>query len=351
MTNQPDPSRTAPSAATASENSGIMSLPDQRLQPVAVQLPNNHIGYHILQPSPGIPTSLVQGTSSAPTDVSTMNGAVISPVPTRFLPTNFPVASDVNSASTSESAKTALPACDAAALLQQTALITAQTNPLQMSHVPYVFPVSYVMYPPGIPANGVQLATVQQQPAKILSSSNLTAEHSTRPPLKRPASPSIPAQPPSRNASNGSASSTTLSADSIELDGNKNTHNQLKKIRFSDAPSPSTHPNVIMTPYPQRLPQSQFFVPGNPSFMVAAPTSNGFNLPLNILGYPLQTYPGAGALQALPMPAGLAPGQALHGISQVCTVGVFSLTLVPLVLLHCKLYIVGFLLFKYAILQ
>jgi len=295
------------------------------LQQVAlpVQLPGNHIGYQIIQAPSTIPPTPVQGTPTISKDHPSLNPRLLSTIHTGLNPPNYvTVQNSVNSATANVvTSKDTLYASNSTPSLQPTTLITAeQSNPLQIPQVPCVFPVSYVMYPPGVPTNGMHL-TALQQPAKVLPSTTLVSQQQPpRPALKRPVSPITPSKPPSRNASNGSASSTTLSADSVDLDNNKSSGpSQPKKARLSDSPLANvSYPNnIVMAQHGPRFAQSQFIVPGNPGFMVAAPTSNGFSLPLNFLGYPVQAYPGAGNIQALSMAApGFVPGQALHGIGQ-----------------------------------
>ena len=292
-------------------NVGVMSLPRSRYQQVQAfpfQLPGNAV--RIIQ-SPGPATTIAQPIPTT-REASAVNNQtrMFSPAPTVFAPpSNFVAVSSANTPS-AETVKVAV--TDPTPLLQQTTLLTAQPNSLQMPQIPCVFPVSYVMYPSGVPANNMQLAL--QPPAKMFPANNVVVQQSL-PSLKRPASPQTSAKQPSRNNSNGSASSTTLSVDSTDMDGTKNNHNQPKKARVDLLPTASVSTaEVAVGP---RLAQSQFIVPSNPGFMLATPSSNGFSLPFNVLGYPLPAYPGATGLQALPIPAGVAQGQALHGISQV----------------------------------
>ena len=298
-----------------------MSLSGQRLQHAAlpVQFPANQIGYQIIQSPASAPATLAPGTLTTSKDFSAVNPRLLPTASAGFNPPNFTtVSNSINSANAATS-KAALHSSDASAFLQQAALVAAPNNSLQLPQIPYVLPVSYVMYPPGVPANGMQLATLPQAGNKILPN-NIAAQTLPGPTLKRPISPAAPSKPPSRNASNGSASSTTLSADSVDLDNAKSGLSHPKKVRLSDPPLPGlSHPNNVGMSQPvPRLAQPQLIVPGNPGFMVAAPTS-GFNLPLSLFGYPVQAYPGAGGIQALSMAtaADLVSGQAaLHGIGQ-----------------------------------
>lgn len=276
---------------------GIPLIPGQKLQsvgPVPFQIPGNPISYHIVPSPASVPTSFVRSTSSGDVLLSSMQ-----------TPSSHPAA--VTSVSPSDLAKSAK---DALNLLQP----AAQPNSLQL---PCILPVNYVMYPPGIPNNGMHLATLPQptlpHPTKVVTPSDVTAatvdmSQRTRSPLKRNLSPAPPLKPPSRNQSNESASSATLSADSVDFESHKSVP-PLKKPRQSEqAVTPQT---VILPQHATRLAQPQFVFPGSSGgFMVAAPTSNGFSLPFNILGYPIQAYAGAGPqgyLQAVPMafPSGI----------------------------------------------
>ena len=307
----------------ASLSTGAVPPGGPRLQQVhalPLQLPGSRIGYQLIQaPAP------IQAVAKNPplnaSDVSALNliSASLSSVPTLFAPPSYVT---VSSAGSSEGQKDAT--SEASTLMQQTALLAAQSNPLQLGQVPCVFPISCVMYPPGVPHNGVHLAALQPPNGKVLTPNNLTSMQlgmvePLHPPAKRSTTPNLPPKPPSRNQSNGSASSATLSIDSADADTVRNDP-IAKKPRIAEVTLPSViNPNSGLVPgsHP-RLAQSQFFLPGSSGFMVAAPSSNGFSLPFNLLSYPVQAFSNP-AVQQLAL-AGLPPAQALHGIGQVSLV-------------------------------
>ena len=271
---------------------GIQPIPNHRSKApnnVPFPLPSNPIGYHVSSPAA---VSISHSRSTSGNDPLTASSRSFSSL-----------SSASSHASSQDSTKTTK---DGLAFLQPT---SQQTNSLQLSQLPCILPINYVMYPPGVPSNGMHLAALSQPP-KVVTPNSLTSVQvgATRPPSKQPVSPTTPLKPPSRNQSNESASSATLSADSVDFESHKSASNS-KKSRLAEqclAPQPFVLPH-----HAPGLAQSQFFVPGNAGgFMVAAPTSNGFSLPFNLLGYPVQAYAGGqGYLQAVPMalPGGISP--------------------------------------------
>lgn len=188
---------------------------------------------------------------------------------------------------------------------------------LAPTNMPLMIPVGYVMYPGniGVPVgqHGVQLASLQTPPAAKLVAQPQNQKAVTSGATKRPPTPPSADRTRKRAGSADSASSSTVSIDSLDND----KRDQPKRPRITPTHDQSATNHVVYGMPVEKVPaqaQTQFLVPGNQSFMVA---NSGSAIPINLLGYPLQTYPAGGAsgIQTVQM-AGLSGHQGSLG--QVC---------------------------------
>lgn len=184
--------------------------------------------------------------------------------------------------------------------------------------MPVVVPIGYVMYPPGAaaPSHGIQLASLHPQQTKVIAppAAAVSLAEPSYPALtptasKRSQTPSAAAdRSRSRVGSADSGGSSTISADS--------TDDTLKKSQTSSRDTSGAPPaaNVYTAAGP-----TQFVIPGNHGFVMAnSQATPGYTIPINLLGYPFQTYappgPESRAIQAVQM----ASFPAETGQGQVC---------------------------------